>query len=96
MKVLLIDPKGFGTGPNIGLAYIASFLVSKGYQVEVLDLNNLMNKEERLDIALKSAPDVIGISISSSFAVKNAINVIKYCKSRKNYACVFFIFFKTG
>jgi len=87
MKVLLIDPKGFGNGPNIGLAYIASFLVSKGHHVEAIDLNNLRKKEkERLDIALKSAPDVIGISISTSFAVKNAINVIKYCKSRNNKA----------
>lgn len=40
-KILLIDPRGFGSGLNLGLGYIAAVLSKHGYEVRVIDCNNI-------------------------------------------------------
>ena len=43
-KVLLIDPRGFGSGLNLGLGYIAGILAKNGYAVKVIDCNNFPDR----------------------------------------------------
>lgn len=88
---MLINPTGFGdpsgSGLNIGLGYLASSLIACGYEVKVLDFENLIaNKKERLDSALMWRPALIGVTCTT-FSVKDAIKIIKYC--RKRYSCFY-------
>jgi radical SAM superfamily enzyme YgiQ (UPF0313 family) len=64
MKIILIDPQGLLKGLNTGLGYLASSLKSKGYNVEVLDLNNNRDNEDERLKKTKDA-DIVGISIKS-------------------------------
>jgi radical SAM superfamily enzyme YgiQ (UPF0313 family) len=40
-RVLLIDPHGYGSGLNLGLGYISAVLAKNGYEVKVVDCNNM-------------------------------------------------------
>jgi radical SAM superfamily enzyme YgiQ (UPF0313 family) len=40
-KILLIDPRGFGAGLNLGIGYVASALLKNNYEIKVIDCNNL-------------------------------------------------------
>jgi len=91
MRVLLINPFGFGdpsgSGVHVGLGYLASALTTHNCDVKVLDFENFhSNRKERLDAALNWKPTVIGITVTT-FSVKDAINIISYCKNR--YDCFY-------
>jgi radical SAM superfamily enzyme YgiQ (UPF0313 family) len=63
-----------------GIAYIASYLLQKGYQVEILDLNSTYLKKPEIIAALKKMHcDIFGISsISAGYSyVKALIDIIK-------------------
>ena len=63
-----------------GIAYIASYLLRKGHEVEILDLNEKYLKKDELAAVLKNMRcDAIGISaLSIVFTyVKNLITLIK-------------------
>lgn len=94
-RVLLIDPKGFGSGLNIGLAYLAAMLLDNGFEVKVLDFNNdpvklsrglrinlrPVNGENR-DTRLDRALKWKPqvIGISiNSFTLQNALEICQYC-----------------
>lgn len=96
-KILLIDPKGFGAGLNLGLGYLSAVLTKNSYKVKVVDCNNDSDR-------LSSGPKInFGITdfldwhqkidrelewkpdlvgISiNSFSLDSAIELIKYCRS---------------
>ncbi|PIV42289.1 MAG: hypothetical protein COS26_02320, partial [Candidatus Nealsonbacteria bacterium CG02_land_8_20_14_3_00_40_11] len=96
-KVLLIDPKGFGSGLNLGLGYLAASLTKNGYKVKVADCNNDF---DRLSSGPKINFFITGVSewhqkidkalawepdligISiNSFSLDNSIEIIRYCQS---------------
>lgn len=80
-KILLVNPEGWGRGINIGLGYIAAMLFRGGHEVKVIDLNNYeKRKDERLKDAIKWTPDYIGVSISTSFQIKEAMATLDNCK----------------
>lgn len=97
-KILLIDPKGFGAGLNLGLGYLAAVLLKNGYEVKVIDLNNslerLSNGPElnlrlfKIETWKKKINSAIiwqpdVIGISiNSFTLDNSIKVIKYCREK--------------
>ena len=62
-----------------GIGYIASYLLEKGHQVEILDLNTTyLKKEEIIDRLKKMNCDIFGISsISGGYSyAKKLINII--------------------
>jgi len=80
-RVVLIDPKGWGFGLNIGLGYLAATLAAAGHNVQVIDTNNRRgNVVRRLQKALVSTPDFIGISMFTSHNIKDAAEVISICR----------------
>lgn len=80
-KILLINPEGWGRGINIGLGYIAAMLSLKGHEVKVIDLNNYQKrKDERLKDAIKWSPDYTGVSISTSFQIREAMATLDKCR----------------
>ena len=90
MKVLLVDPVGFSTGPNIGLAYVAAVLKRKGHDVKVVDLNNhRQDIHRRLLKYSKWKPDVIGVSFFSSFTVGSTMKTVDFLKSFRNAGICF-------
>ena len=55
-RVLLIDPRGYGSGLNLGLGYISAVLAKNGYEVKVVDCNNVPQRlYEGPKIKLKQA-----------------------------------------
>ena len=79
-KILLIDPQGHQRGYNLGLAYVATYYISKDYHVRVLDLNNNReDKYERLINELNRKPDIIGISVKL-MTLREAKRIIFYAK----------------
>jgi radical SAM superfamily enzyme YgiQ (UPF0313 family) len=104
-RVLLIDPKGFGAGLNLGLAYLAAVLLKNGYQVRVVDCNNdPIRLAEGARIRLRSFhPEdwhkkierVLRwkpaiIGISiNSFSLNSAIEIIKYCRQKSKLPAVY-------
>ncbi len=57
-------------------------LKREGHEVKVLDFHNYRTKKnQRLDKALESKPDVIGISMKS-FTLDNSLRIIKHCKKK--------------
>ena len=97
-RVLLIDPKGFGAGLNLGLGYLAAVLLKNEYRVKVLDFNN---DSQRLAKSFQFKLGIVRpetwdkrvdrvskwepnvIGISiNSFTLENALGIIKYCRSK--------------
>ena len=69
--LLLIKPyfKTHLIAPVIGLGYIASYLKSKGYEVEILDALRLnMDINDVIQYANKIKPEAIGISVLSLYS----------------------------
>ncbi len=64
MDITLIDPKGVTKGLNVGLAYLAGSLISHGYKVRVVDLNNRYDNFEKRIKQIDS--DIVGISLKSA------------------------------
>lgn len=91
MKVLLINPMGFGDlsgqGVNVGLGYLASSVLEEGHEVRVLDLNTAIkiSNSQRIDSCIHWSPDFVGISINS-FNVLSAISLIKEIKPKLPHA----------
>lgn len=87
MKILLIHPFYNYCDDNkndrpfpFGIAYIASYLIKRGHEVRILDLNaRYLKKEEVVEELKKFNYDVVGISaLSIVFTyVKNLIALIK-------------------
>ncbi len=92
-KVLLIDPKGWGMGINIGLGYIASALSDNGHGVKVLDLNNYRrNAVGRLQKALRDKPDYIGVSVVTSHSISGAVDVLRQChEAMEGGPCIYVV-----
>lgn len=69
LKILLIDPKGYQKGLNVGLAYLAGSLKKNGYNgVNLLDLNNVfydIPDERIIEFIKKRHYDIIGFSIKT-------------------------------
>lgn len=104
MKVLLIfppstiygeDPTVPGATPPLGLAYIASYLESHGYQVKILDalslgIDNLVREEGKTRVGLSEKeifnyvsdykPDVVGISAMYTAYSRDAHDVARIAK----------------
>jgi len=87
MKVLLINPTGFGDlsgeGVNVGLGYLASAVLEEGHEVKVLDLNTALNIPNalRINSCINWSPEFVGISINS-FNVLAAVRLIEEIKPR--------------
>ena len=64
MDITLIDPRGVTKGLNVGLAYLTGALISHGYQVRVVDLNNRYDSYEKRIGHINS--DVVGVSLKSA------------------------------
>ena len=66
-RVLLIDVESVSNNViNIGLASLGAYLISRGHQARVLDLNNINvpgRRSKRLREALKWRPDVVAVSV---------------------------------
>ncbi len=88
-KVLLIKPNYRTTGwdyynmdfPPINLTYIASYLTDLNVNVEILDtkVKNLTFSQIKKKIE-KFNPDIVGISVFVSAALKNSNNIAKIVK----------------
>ncbi len=87
IKVLLINPPGFGDtageGINVGLGCLAAAVQNAGYDVKVLDLNTTLKApdSQRIDSCLSWLPDMVGLSINS-FNVLSAIKIGGLFKAR--------------
>jgi len=95
-KILLIDPKSFGAGLNLGLGYLSAVLLKSGYKVRVVDCNNTSNRLSsgpKINFGLTDFSDwhlkmdraldwkPDLIGISiNSFSLDSAIELIKYCR----------------
>lgn len=89
MKILFIDPLGAGKGFNWGIASLAAYLKQFGHEIKVLDINNNReNIEQRIDSHLDWNPDFIGISVVFTFNKPRIMDLVKYCKSKKNIPIV--------
>lgn len=96
-KILLIDPKGFVAGLNIGLGYLSAVLTESGYDVRVADCNNnsdRLSSGPKINFGLTDFSDWHSkmdkalewkpdlVGISlNSFGLDSAIELIKYCHS---------------
>jgi len=96
-KILLIDPKGFVAGLNLGLGYLSAVLLKSGYKVRVVDCNNnsdRLSSGPKINFGLTDFSDWHTkmaraldwkpdlIGISlNSFGLDNAIELIRYCRS---------------
>jgi len=83
IKIILIDPPGFGEGISTGLAYLAAVAKQNGFSdIAVVDFQNYrQNVEERINKIIAEQPDIIGFTINS-FTVINAIKIIKQLKGK--------------
>jgi anaerobic magnesium-protoporphyrin IX monomethyl ester cyclase len=92
MKILLINPyqtarKGNiwtsiqGAMPPLGLAYIASFLESKGLDAEILDMNIEPGDAAEQVARISSSPDIIGITSMTS-AVMHGYSIAEECRKK--------------
>lgn len=104
-QVLLIDPKGFGAGLNLGLGYLAAILSKNSYEVKVVDCNNTsarLSRGPRLNLGIfrhddwKEKIDKVlewkpdAIGISiNSFTLDNALEIINYCKAKVNHQVIY-------
>lgn len=97
-RILLIDPKGFGYGLNLGLGYLSAVLVGDGHEVKVVDCNNVPERlsagpklkigRQRMEnwrqkIDIALAWQPDVIGISIySFTQVSAYEIINYCRSK--------------
>ena len=97
-KVLLIDPRGFGSGLNLGLGYIAAVLNRNDYEVRVVDCNNfpvrlskgpsinigdLTHEDWRVKIGKTLEWEPDVIGVSiNSFTQDSAYEVTAFCHSK--------------
>ncbi|MFH1905659.1 MAG: radical SAM protein [bacterium] len=87
--LILISPYTYfrtvpGTTPPSGIAYIASYVRSKGYNVSLLDADISKMKNERvLDYIIQRDPILIGISVNL-FTAKSTIHLIKLIRKKLN------------
>ncbi len=87
--VLLIDPPGWQglpqTGiafPNVGLAYIASALITAGHNPVIMDLNNQPESDDTIvEKIRKINPNIIGFSIKTA-TYNESSRLAKLLKSR--------------
>ncbi len=83
-KILLIAPKILEAKrfPSVGLAYLSSYLCSKGYEVKVVDSNFTDQDPYR---ALKGIrhQGVVGISCESK-NIEEALKIARYAKTKGN------------
>ncbi|MFC1808449.1 B12-binding domain-containing radical SAM protein [Candidatus Omnitrophota bacterium] len=80
MKILLIMPKVTGrygrpSTPPVGMAYLMSYLRSKGHKSDVLDLRVEASNFDYIQLINESKPDIVGVSFTS-------------CNYRKSYALI--------
>lgn len=84
-NILLIHPyvdplKSLSIVPSLGLGYIASTIINKGHQVEILDcLQKGIEPLTLINIIKDKRPEVIGVTIFSLFfnEAKDTIDLIK-------------------
>ena len=78
MKIILIDPPGFGEGISTGLAYLVALAKQGGFNdIKVVDFQNYRkNKEERINKIIQDKPDIIGITVNS-FTIINALDIVR-------------------
>lgn len=104
-RVLLIDPKGFGSGLNLGLGYIAAILAREGYEVKVVDCNNLpvrlskgpsislggvVPEDWRVKVARGLDWVPQVVGISvNSFTQESSFEIARFCRSRLGHEVVF-------
>lgn len=104
-RVLLIDPKGFGAGLNLGLGYLAAVLLKNNYQVRVVDYNNLparLSKGLRFNFGSSKGSDWRKkidralkwqpqvIGISiNGFTLAEALEIVGYCKNKADRQIVY-------
>lgn len=92
MEILLINPyqtsrkgniwtKIEGEMPPLGLAYIASFLKSKGFDSKIIDMNVEQGDAQTQVEKIPGNPDIIGITSMTS-AVMNAYEIAKFLKNK--------------
>ena len=91
MKVLLVDAKferwGFSAPFSVaayGLICVASYLKSKGIDVEILDMNageRGIEWDELPSIIREKKPKIIGVPSSMSCYVPNSLRVVKIAKA---------------
>jgi radical SAM superfamily enzyme YgiQ (UPF0313 family) len=76
MDITLIDPKGVTKGLTAGLAYLAGSLISQGYTVKVIDLNNKYDNIEKRIYQIDS--NIVGVSLKSAIVsgAKQIFNLI--------------------
>lgn len=104
-RVLLIDPKGFGAGLNLGLGYLSAVLLENNYQVKVIDCNNTperLSQGPRFNLGISKSQNWQRkidqglawkpevIGISiNSFTLDNALKVIMYCRVKVNHPVIY-------
>ncbi|MCX8093951.1 MAG: B12-binding domain-containing radical SAM protein [Candidatus Goldbacteria bacterium] len=100
MKILLINPyqtsregniwtKIEGAMPPLGLAYIASYLESKGIDSEIIDMNVSQGDAKTQVDKIKETPDIIGITSMTS-TIMNAYEIAKYLREKFPKAKIIF------
>ncbi|MHB8091607.1 MAG: B12-binding domain-containing radical SAM protein [Syntrophales bacterium] len=100
MEILLINPYLFsregniwtsiqGAMPPLGLAYIASYLESKGINSEILDMNIEPGSAAEQVARIKGSPDIIGITSMTS-AIMNAYDIGRECRKKFPQAKIIF------
>ena len=83
MKIILIDPPGFGEGASVGLAYLVAIAKKNGFDdIRVVDFQNYrQNINERMKKIIEDSPDIIGVTVNS-FTIINALDVIRQLKNK--------------
>ena len=100
MEILLINPfqtarKGNiwtriqGAMPPLGLAYISSFLESKGLDSRILDMNVEQGDAAAQVARIGGSPDIIGITSMTS-AVMNGLAIAAECRKKFPKAKIIF------
>lgn len=104
-RILLIDPRGFGSGLNLGLGYLAAVLIRDGHEVKVIDCNNnpaRLSSGSRLRLKKLTLPDWKDrikdgllwepdiIGFSiNSFTLPSALEIADFCRHNLPYTPVF-------
>ena len=83
MKIILIDPPGFGEGVSTGLAYLIAIAKQNRFDnVRVVDFqNHRQNIDERINKIIDDSPDIVGITVNS-FTMINALKIIRRLRNR--------------
>jgi len=83
MRIILIDPPGFGEGVSTGLAYLAAIAKKEKFNdIGVVDFQNYrQNLKERMKKIMNDSPDVIGLTVNS-FTIINALDIVKQLRNK--------------